>query len=127
MGPGPSPIPSVHSWKRPRQWSAGNVPKLEVKEFMADYPIKNLIDTPPQGYARIDAFFTAKGNAVYAILPRRPVGQVLLNGVVGTKVTLLENGAALEASRQGNQLRVRIPEAMSAALPHREAYVLKIA
>jgi hypothetical protein len=54
------------------------------------------------------------------------MGQVLLNGVAGAKVTLLENGAALEATKQGNQLRVRVPEAMSAALPHRAAYVLKI-
>jgi alpha-L-fucosidase len=126
LGPNGEAIYGTHAHSVSRQWSAGNVPKLEVKEFMADYPIKSLIDTPREGYARIDAFFTAKGNAVYAILPRRPVGQVVLNGVAGTKVTLLENGAALESTRQGTQLRVRIPEAMSATLPHREAYVLKI-
>jgi alpha-L-fucosidase len=126
LGPNAEAIYGTKAHSVSRQWSAGNLPKLEVKEFMADYPIKNLIDTPSPGYARIDAFFTAKGNAVYAILPRRPVGQVVLNGIAGTKVTLLENGAALESTRQGNNLRVRIPEAMSAALPNREAYVLKV-
>ena len=126
LGPNGEAIYGTRAHSQTRQWSAGKVPQLEVKEFMSDYPIKNLIDTPPPGNARIDAFFTAKGNAVYAILPRRPIGQVLLDGVAGSKVTLLENGAALESSRQGKQLRVRIPEAMSAALPHREAYVLKI-
>jgi alpha-L-fucosidase len=105
------------------------VPQLEVKEYMSDYPIKGLVDTPPAGNARVDAFFTARNNIVYAILPRRPVREVTLDGIPGSgavKVTLLENGAALESTREGKKVRVRVPEALSAALPAREAYVLKI-
>jgi alpha-L-fucosidase len=45
----------------------------------------------------------------------------------GMRVTLLEGGRQLESSRQGKQLRVRIPDAVSAALPARQAYVLKLA
>src|SRR5262249_37180757 len=123
-------IYGTHARDVSRQWSAGNVPKLEVKEFMSDYPIKNLVDTPPAGNARVEAFFTAKNGAVYAILPRRPVREVVLDGLNGSgsvEVTLLEGGQALDSSREGDKLRVRVPEALSANLPARQAYVLKVA
>jgi alpha-L-fucosidase len=128
LGPNGEAIYGTKAHTVSRQWSAGTVPKLEEKEYMSDYPIKNLIDTPPKGNARVEAFYTAKGSTVYAILPRRPVKEVVLDGVPGgsVPVTLLENGAKLESSRQGKQLRVRVPEALSASLPAREAYVLKI-
>ena len=45
----------------------------------------------------------------------------------GLKVTLLEGGRQLESSRQGKQLRIRIPDAVAASLPARQAYVLKLA
>jgi alpha-L-fucosidase len=45
----------------------------------------------------------------------------------GVRVTLLEGGQQLESSRQGRQLQIRIPDAISASLPARQAYVLKLA
>jgi alpha-L-fucosidase len=123
-------IYGTHARSVSRQWSAGNVPKLEVKEYMSEYPIRDLVDTPPAGNARIEAFFTAKNDAVYAILPRRPVREVVLDGLAAAgavKATLLEGGQALDAVREGNRLRLRVPEALSASLPARQAYVLKIA
>jgi alpha-L-fucosidase len=78
----------------------------------------------------VEAFYTAKNDAVYAILPRRPKGEVVLDDIdapAGVRVTLLEGGAPLDASRQGKQLRIRIPDAVSAGLPARQAYVLKLA
>jgi alpha-L-fucosidase len=113
-----------------RQWSAGNVPKLEAKQYMSEYPIKDLVDTPPPGNARVEAFFTRNRDAVYAILPHRPVREVMLDGIEApsaVKVTLLEGGQTLESSKQGKQLRIRVPEALSASLPARQAYVLKLA
>ena len=74
--------------------------------------------------------YTAKNDAVYAILPRRPVREVVLDDIdapSGVRVTLLEGGQQLESSRQGRQLQIRIPDAISAALPARQAYVLKLA
>jgi len=128
LRPNAEAIYGTHAHTVSRQWGPGNVPKLEVKEYMSEYPIQDLIDTPKQGNARIEAFYTAGKDAVYAILPRRPIREILLDGIAAgpKKVTLLETGAALESSRQGNRLRVRIPEALSASLPAREAYVLKI-
>jgi alpha-L-fucosidase len=129
LRPNGEAIYGTHARNITRQWSQGTVPKLEVKEYMAEYPIGNLVDTPPAGNARIDAFFTANDRAVYAILPRRPVGQVVLNDIEAAgqvQVSLLEGGLALESTLEGKQLRVRFPEALSATLPARQAYVLKL-
>jgi len=89
-----------------------------------------LVDTPPANYARVEAFFTTKKDAVYAILPHRPSGDVVLDDIEapsGVKVTLLEGGQELSSTRQGKQLRIRIPDSVSAKLPVRQAYVLKLA
>ncbi len=86
---------------------------------MSDYDITKLVDTPPAGYARVDAFYTAKNDAVYAILPRRPVREVVLDDIdapSGVRVTLLEGGQQLESTRQGRQLQIRIPDAVSASV-----------
>src|SRR5215472_4765424 len=123
-------IYGTHARSVSRQWSAGNVPKLEVKEYMSEYPIGNLVDTPPAGNARVEAFFTAGKDAVYAILPRRPVREVVLDGIATSgpvRVTVLEGGHALQSAIEGGKVRVRVPEALSASLPARQAYVLKIA
>jgi alpha-L-fucosidase len=130
LRPNGEAIYGTHARPSPRQWSKGAIPKLEEKEFMSDYDITKLVDTPPSGYARVEAFYTAKNDAVYAILPRRPIGEVVLDDIEapsGVRVTLLEGGRQLESSRQGKQLRVRIPDAVSAGLPARQAYVLKLA
>ena len=130
LRPNGEAIYGTQARKTPRQWSKGEIPKLEVKEFMSDYDIKKLVDTPPAGYARVEAFFTTKKDAVYAILPHRPVGEVVLDDIEtpsGVKVTLLEGGQELSSTRQGKQLRIRIPETVSAKLPVRQAYVLKLA
>ena len=39
----------------------------------------------------------------------------------------LAGGQPLESTLQGNALRVRVPEALSASLPAGQAYVLKLA
>jgi alpha-L-fucosidase len=130
LRPNGEAIYGTHARGVTRQWSQGAVPKLEVKEYMADYPISSLVDTPPAGNARVDAFFTATSGAVYAILPRRPVGEVVLDGIEAggkVQVTMLEGGQALESTMQGKQLRVRVPAALAASLPARQAYVLKLA
>jgi alpha-L-fucosidase len=127
LRPNGEAIYGTHARSVTRQWSQGKVPQLEVKEYMSEYPISALIDTPPAGNARIDAFFTANKDAVYAVMPRRPVGDIVLNGIEGQpKVTLLEGGQPLESTRQGANLRVRVPAQLAANLPARQAYVLKL-
>jgi alpha-L-fucosidase len=129
LRPNGEAIYGTHARAVTRQWSPGKVPQLEVKEYMADYPISALVDSPPAGNARVDAFFTAGNNTVYAILPRRLVGEIVLKGIDAAgkvQVTLLEGGQPLESTLEGKSLRVRVPATLSAALPARQAYVLKL-
>ena len=126
LKPNGEAIYGTRPWSRPRQWSAGQQPKLEEKEFRAAYDITKMVDAPPPGYARVEAFFTAKDDAVYAILPYRPSNDVLLDGISGGRVALLETGQPLEAAAEGNSLRIKIPDGVAASLPQREAYTIKI-
>jgi hypothetical protein len=58
-------------WKSTRQWSAGEVEKVDYnKEFSTTYDVTKLTQKPAAGKAGIEAFFTSKGKDVYAILPR---------------------------------------------------------
>ena len=108
-------IYGTRSWRHPRQFSAGTIPKFEEKEFMSDYDITKLVDTPPRGYARVDAFLTAKDDVVYAILPRRPGKEVVIADVAARQgfninVTLLPTGQSLPSRRDGSRLRIQLPE-----------------
>ena len=130
LKPNGEAIYGAKQWRHPRQWSQGTVPKFEEKEFMSEYDINQMIDTPPAGYARVDAFLTMKPEALYAIVPRRPLKEVVVNDVeapAGLKVTLLESGQPLQARMDGKKLRIAVPDSVSAALPERQAYTFKIA
>ena len=92
---------------------------------MSAYPISSLVDTPPAGTARIEAFFTAKAGAVYAILPHRPEHEVVLDDIEArgsVRATLLGSAAPLQVTHGENRLTVRVPE----NLPFSQAYVLKL-
>jgi alpha-L-fucosidase len=113
-----------------RQWSPGTVPQFDVKEFNAAYDITKMVDAPPAGYARVDAFFTTKGDTIYALLPRRPDAQILLESMIagaGAKITLLESGDELQWRVEGTRVRVEVPESVRSKLPYREVYALKMA
>jgi alpha-L-fucosidase len=129
LRPNGEAIYGTHAWRNPRQWSHGTVPKLEEKEFMAEYDITKMVDAPPAGFARVEAFLTAGKDALYAILPRRPLKEIILDDIDasgGVRVTLVEGGQPLETSHQGKQLRIRIPDQLSASLPQQQAYTLKV-
>jgi len=128
-------------WGRPVFLSASVLVPRDFDDSKQHYPVafqqdhftsdfRGFRETPPAGNARVDAFFTANSDAVYAILPRRPSGEVVLDGLEDAgrvRVTLLEGGQPLDSTMQGKQLRVRVPAAVAAGLPARQAYVLKLA
>ena len=123
-------IYGTHSWTRTRQWSSGTVPRMEEKEFRAEYDITNLVDKPAPGYARVDAFFTAKDDAVYAILPRWPSGGLKfesVNAKEDAKITLLESGDEVRWRGEGRSLQVDMSDSLHSKIPDRHAYVLKMA
>jgi len=115
-------IYGTHQWGRSRQWSSGAVPKLEEKQFMGEYDIARLVDHPPAGTARVEAFFTAKADAVYAIVPNRAPEIIITNIDGPVRVTLVENGRQLPSDLADKRLSIRLPD----SLPHREAYALKL-
>jgi alpha-L-fucosidase len=78
----------------------------------------------------VDAFFTGKNDAVYAMLPRWPEKTVALRGFRApsdAKITLLETGDELQWKPTGSELSVTMPEALRSKLPARELYTLKLA
>jgi alpha-L-fucosidase len=115
---------------RSRQWSAGIVPTMEQKVFGVPYSITQMVDTPSAGFARVDAFFTAKNDVTYVLLPRRPEKTIMLDSMVanaGEKITLLESGDVLHSRARGDRLEIEVPDKLLCRLPDRPAYVIKMA
>ena len=130
LRPNGEAIYGTKPWRHPRQWSAGNIPKLEEKEYRAEYDIAKMVDAPPPGYARVEAFLTAKPDALYAIVPRRPVNQLVLDDIEAAsapRVTVLETGQSVPSSLDAKRLTIRISDRLAASLPARQAYTFKIA
>jgi alpha-L-fucosidase len=128
LHPNGEAIYGTRVWSRPAQWSTGTVPHLEQSEFMSEYDITKMVDKPPAGFAQVEAFFTAKQDIMYAILPRWPENEFLLSDVIASspKVTLLETGDRLESQVKDKQIVVKMPADLRGKVPPREAYVLKL-
>jgi len=129
LRPNGEAIYGIRPWSRPSQWTAGTRPKLEQSEFRSEYDISKLVDSPASGYARIELFFTAKNGSVYAIVPRWPAPELVIQGVSatpGAKFTLLETGDDLRFNSRGSQIIVNMPGELRSKLPERQAYVIKM-
>ena len=106
-------------WKTNRQSGAG-APKMEYnKEYESAYDVTKLTN--------IEAFFTAKGNDLFAILPRWPGHTFQVKDVTGVKsVTLLGSGAAaLKFKASGGGVAVTLPD-LPENLLGQPAWVLKL-
>jgi alpha-L-fucosidase len=116
-------------WKATRQWSPGEVPKINYNaEFNADYDVAKLAGKPEGSRASIEAFFTSKGGDLYAILPRWPGRQFTVNGYEGAKpksVTLLGAAAPLRFKTGAGTLTVDLPD-LPEDLLGQPAWVLKL-
>lgn len=114
-------------WKATRQWSAGEVPKVEYnKEFSSAYDVTRLIDKSQLGKAHIEAFFTAKENNVYAILPQWSGHTFLLKDLNQVKsVHLLGSDAPLKFKVSKAGVLVDLPE-LPEALRQQPAWVLRV-
>ncbi len=130
LKPNGEAIYGTRRWKHSRQWSAGNIPKMEDSEFRSEYDITKLVDKPPAGFARVEAFLTAKNNAIFAIVPHRPAGDLVIDDVEPSsakRVTLVGTGEVVPSSHKGNQLRIQFPVPLRERLAQNQAFVLKIA
>ncbi len=121
-------IYGTRPWKTTRQWSSGEIPKVDYdKEFETAYDVTKLTAKPQSGKAEIEAFFTTKGRDVYAILPRWPGRSVQLRNVTGLKsVTLLGSAAPLKFKALKNGVAITLPD-LPEELLSQPAWVLKLA
>ena len=119
-------IYGTRNWRRTRQWSAGAVPNFEEKEFMGEYDIRKLVDEPKPGQAHIEAFFTKKGNDVFAIVPRRLPREITIADVKAGAASLLETGDKLAVRAANGSVTVTVPDALREKLPERVAYCIRL-
>ena len=121
-------IYGTRPWKETKQWTAGTQPPVSYgKEFNTEYDFAKLIEAPRDGKASIEAFFTAKGDSFYAILPRWSGRHFTLKEYTGAKpnsVTLLGAAAPLRFQANGNAITVDLPDVPEELLGQ-PAWVLK--
>ena len=121
-------IYGTQPWKQSKQWTAGEQPKVSYgQEYNTAYDFAKLIAAPRDGNASIEAFFTAKGDSFYAILPRWPGRQFTLNEYTGAtpkSVRLLGSNDPLQFRFNSGTVTIELPE-LADALLAQPAWVLK--
>jgi len=112
-----------------RQWSAGQVPKIDYnQEFEAAYDVSKLAEKPAPGQASIEAFFTARGGDVFAILPRWPGRRFVVREAAAIpvkSVTLVGGSAPLRFTKTGSSISIELPD-LPEQLLGQPAWVLKL-
>ncbi|MCS7024994.1 MAG: alpha-L-fucosidase [Bryobacteraceae bacterium] len=120
---------STRPWTRTRQWSPGQPPRLETGEFNTRYEVTELVEAKRPGQAILEAFFTSRGETVYAILPGWPGPRFTLRAVTappGMKITLLGFSQPLRWKSSGADLVVEMPPPPGSAAHAQHAYVLRL-
>jgi alpha-L-fucosidase len=122
-------IYGTRPWKRSRQFSEGAVPELKTGEYMIRYEITDFVDRKKPGQAVIEAFFTAKGDDVFAIVPGWPGSQFVIDDVQakpGMTATLLGRSEILKWSASGNNITIQMPEPSGDAAKAQYAHVIRL-
>jgi alpha-L-fucosidase len=120
-------IYGTRPWKNTRQWTAGEVPKVEYnKEYSSAYDVTKLMERPANGRASIEAFFTSKGGNVYAILPQWSGHSLVIKDISSAKfVNLLGSSAPLKFRSSSRGLSIQLPD-LPEDLRQQPAWVLRI-
>jgi alpha-L-fucosidase len=112
-----------------RQWSEGRIPEMNTSsQYMTRYEVTDYVDRKQPGVASIEAFFTAKSGSVYAMLPRWPGREFLVKEIAvtpATTVRMLGVAGELQWKREGQGIRIVLPEGLSTA-PASDAWTLQI-
>jgi len=118
-------------WVKNCQWSIGERPRIKYnQEWRYRYDILAITRNPGAGLASVDAFFTARGDTLYAILPRWPAGSITLKEVRASErsvVTILGSGTTLQWTQIDGGIRVKLPQLSIDQLPCEHAYTIKLA
>ena len=120
-------IYGTRPWKNSRQWTAGEVPKIEYnKEYSSAYDVTKLIERSAGGKASIEAFFTSKGDEIYAILPHWSAHNLVVKDMNAAKsVILLGSSTPLKSKSSKTGLSIELPD-LPEDLRQQPAWVLKI-
>jgi alpha-L-fucosidase len=122
-------IYGTKEWKKSRQWSEGAVPEFTNSEFMTRYEVDDYVSKPKPGQAVIQAFFTQKDGAVYAILPGWPGKRFTVHDIsmpVNARASLLGYADSLRWKAAGNGIELEMPEMSADAALAQYAYVIKL-
>ncbi len=122
-------------WKTPVQWSAGRqmdgeeYKKLKKLSYVGgSFILKQTIDPEP-GMAVKEVFFTTKGDAVYAIVPKLPEGKLLLKGIVPeskARVTMLGTNKTFRWEKTREGMKIIVPPFLAKEVPCEHAWVFKL-
>jgi alpha-L-fucosidase len=121
-------IYGTKAWKRTRQWSEGEQKKLETGEYMKRYEVTDYVNRTKPGQAIIECFFTAKGDDLYAIVPRWPGRQFVLKDVAAPRameVSMVGTPGSLKWTAKGGNVTVEMPPASGDPAKAQWAYVVK--
>lgn len=123
-------IYGTRPWTTAAQWTEGKRPEQGYKQYRQEYDILELAGLESRdGMARKMAFFTRKGDDLYAIVPGLPKGSLKLSGVQGrpgAKVTMLGVSRDLGSRQLSDGLEISVPTLTPDELPCRHAFVFKI-
>jgi alpha-L-fucosidase len=125
-------IYGTRCWERSCQWSDGVVVERDFKKTHSTtaYDITRFVKKDPGSpNAVVDAFFTRKGNTLYAHVPRWPGKQFVLKDVApsdAATVTMLGHEGKLSWKRSQKNMVIDIPPLTVDEVPCQWAYVLKI-
>ena len=123
-------IYGTRMYGNPVQWSAGIKPEIRRGEFMVPYNILKETIQPDSGQAVKEIFFTKKGSAIYAIVPKWPGSTLEIKNWDVTRhlslVTFLQTGQPLKHRIRGNSVIITLPPYDPNGKWVNEAYVFKM-
>ena len=123
-------IYGTRPWKVSAQWTDGDQPVQEYAQYRQQYDILKLAGLEPaSGMARKMAFFTRKGDDLFAIVPGLPKGTFTLDGIrarPGSRVTMLGVPRDLDWTQRPEGLAISVPYMTPEELPCQHAYTFKV-
>lgn len=112
-----------------KQWSSGEMPTIDYnKEYDSAYDVSKLTAPPSPGKASIEAFFTRKGQDVYAILTRWPGKRFTwkdAGSLTPRGIALLGAPGPLRFTKTGDTIAIDLPD-LPEPLLSQPLWVLKL-
>ena len=113
------------------QWTQGRRQEVDTStNYRAKYDVEALTLHPAPGDARKEVLFTRRGDALFAILPRYPRGELILRDLRparGARISLLGSPHSKVPWRQrGRDIVISTPDLDLEELPFNGAWVFRI-